>query len=264
VKNKNLLNILILLALGGFSTATFAQAAAAEESGSGIKELFRTILFCGPGNKMCDKNYNPDASKASLESPEEVMDFFNKADQFLSGKRKDTVVQKRVDPAVPYLPATSVLAVTAAPPTQLNPPLDNDSFQKTLKGNKDVGEVIQGFLQKKQSSLPPLKVYAEGGDPWAQLFMGLAYSDGEGWTGLQNPSEACRWIKQSAIAGVSSARYFIAQRAYAKSPCFSQAPTLEQAKIWAELANQSNDASIKKDSQALIQEILKLQITGIK
>ena len=263
MKNK-IINAIIFVTMSCSSGFGFAQAATTEESGSSLKEIFRTILFCGPGNKMCDKNYNPDASKASLESPEEIIDFFDKADKFLSGKRKETTVEKRVDPAVPYVASTAALAVTAAPPTKLSPPLDNEAFQKELKQNKPLGETIQGFMQKKQSVLPSLKVFAEGGDPWAQLFMGLAYSDSDSWTGLQNLSEACRWIKLSGIAGVSSARYFIAQRAYAKSPCFSQAPTLEQAKIWAELANQSNDASIKKDSQALIQEILKLQITGVK
>jgi TPR repeat protein len=124
------------------------------------------------------------------------------------------------------------------------------------------GSTIQGYIQKKPESIPSLKLYAEGGDPFAQLFLGLAYSDD--WTGIQNQAESCRWIKEAGAAGVSSARYFIAQRAYAKSPCFSALPTLEQAKIWAELAAQSSDQSIKKDAQELMLEILKSQIAGNK
>jgi hypothetical protein len=56
----------------------------------------------------------------------------------------------------------------------------------------------------------------------------------------------------------------MAQKAYVRSPCFTPSPTLDQAKIWAELAAKSSDASIRKDAQELIQEILKAQIAGGK
>ena len=140
--------------------------------------------------------------------------------------------------------------------------MDNEAFQKVLKANGALGVTIQGYLQKQKPSLASLKVFAEQGDPFAQLFLGLAYSDD--WTGMVDPAESCRWIREAGTAGVSSARYFMAQRAFSKSNCFSEVPTLDQAKIWAELASQSNDQSIKKDSQNLIQDILKLQIAGSK
>jgi hypothetical protein len=90
----------------------------------------------------------------------------------------------------------------------------------------------------------------------------LAYSDS--WTGIANPAESCRWIRESATAGVSSARFFIAQKAYARSDCFSEIPTLDQAKMWAELASLSNDQSVKMDSLELIQKILKEQLASPK
>ena len=117
-------------------------------------------------------------------------------------------------------------------------------------------------MQKQTASIPQLKTYSEGGDPWAQMFYGLAY--GDDWTGIANPAESCRWIRESASAGVSSARFFIAKKAYVRADCFSETPTLEQAKIWAELASMSNDESIKQDSKELIGRILKDQLTGSK
>jgi TPR repeat protein len=234
-----------------------------ESEGSGVKEFFRSLLFCGPGNKMCDKEYNPNAKNAMVESPEQLLEYINQAESFLSGKRESSLDQKRVStPASAYVSSKSKIAVTAAAPSKLNPPLDNDTFQKLMKGNPSLSSAVQGYMQKKPESLPSLKLLSEAGDPFAQLFLGLAY--GDEWTGMLNLAESCRWIKESATAGVSSARYFIAQKAYVKSPCFSENPTLDQAKIWGELASQSNDPTIKKDSQQLLLEILKAQIAGSK
>ena len=54
------------------------------------------------------------------------------------------------------------------------------------------------------------------------------------------------------------------KRAYLRDNCFSETPTLEQAKIWAELAAMSSDDSIQKDSRELITKILKDQLAGLK
>jgi len=235
----------------------------AESEGSGVKEFFKTLLFCGPGNRMCDKDYNPNVKNAMVESPEQLLEYINQAESFLNGKRESALDQKRITaPASAYAPSKSKFAVTAAPPSKLNPPLDNDAFQKLMKGNPTLSSAVQGYMQKKPESIPSLKLLSEGGDPFAQLFLGLAY--GDEWTGMLNLADSCRWIKESASAGVSSARYFFAQKAYVKSPCFSETPTLDQAKIWGELASQSNDPTIKKDSQQLLLEILKSQIAGAK
>jgi len=262
---NNIVALSIFLVISTISSITYAQTSTpsqAESEGGAVKEFFRTLLFCGPGNKMCDKEYNPNAKNAVIESPEQLTNFFNQLDSYLDGRRDSSAQQPRNTSSAPYVASKSALAVTAAPPSKLNSPMDNDVFQKLLKSNSSLGSTIQGYIQKKPESIPSLKLYAEGGDPFAQLFLGLAYSDD--WTGIQNQAESCRWIKEAGVAGVSSARYFIAQRAYAKSPCFSAPPTLEQAKIWAELAAQSSDQSIKKDAQELMLEILKSQIAGNK
>jgi TPR repeat protein len=265
---KNIITaVAICLSLFATSSITLAQTTApapSESEGSAVKEFFRTLLFCGPSNKMCDKDYNPNVKNAMVESPEQLINFFSQVDAYLNGRRDQSAQQQRPAAAAttPYVASKSSIAVTAAPPNKLNPPLDNEAFQKLLKSNTSLGSTIQAYIQKKPESIPSLKLYAEGGDPFAQLFLGLAYADD--WTGIQNQAESCRWIKDAATAGVSSGRFFIAQKAYLKSACFSEAPTLEQAKIWAELAALSSDQSIKKDAQELMLSILKAQIAGSK
>jgi hypothetical protein len=261
--NIAVLSIFLMIAtISSIASAQTPSPPQAESEGSSVKEFFRTLLFCGPGNRMCDKEYNPNAKNAMVESPEQVIDFFNQVDNYLSGRRETSAKEQRVTTAAPFVASKSSISVTAAPPNKINPPLDNDAFQKLLKSNSSLGATIQGYIQKKPESIPSLKLYAEGGDPFAQLFLGLAYSDD--WTGIKNPAESCRWFKEAGVAGVSSARYFIAQKAFVKAPCFSVMPTLEEAKIWAELSAMSTDSSIKKDSQELMLTILKAQIAGNK
>lgn len=263
MKIKIILSLLMISILTS-PLNTLAQDSAPkqqESEGSGLREFFRTLLFCGPGNRMCDPKYNPDG-KALIESPEDVINFFSNLDKFLDNRRESNIVQKPPVASAPYVASVSKIAVTASPPTRINPPLDNEAFHKLLKANSPLANAVQGYLQKKPESIPSLRLYAEAGDPFAQLFFGLAYADT--WTGIQDPAESCRWIRESASAGVSSARFFMAQRAYLRAPCFSQPPTLEQARIWADLASQSNDPSVKKDSQQLTLEILKDQIAGKK
>lgn len=234
--------------------------AIAQDSGSGNAFLngLLNILVCDPKDRMCDPNYNPNVKNAMIESPAQVLKFIDAADEFINGKRDQPIEERNKN----FVASKSAIAVTAKPPEGINPPLDNDAFQKLMKSNAGLASAIQGYLQKQPASIPQLKTYSEGGDPWAQMFYGLAFSDD--WTGIANQAESCRWIRESAAAGVSSARYFIAKKAYVRADCFSETPTLEQSKIWAELAAMSNDESIRRESRDLVGRILKDQLAGQK
>jgi len=240
-----------------FASAVLSSTAHAQSIGEFFKSALDSVV-CGPGGKMCDQTYNPNAKNAMIENPEQILKFIDAADAYLNGKRDQPVGERNKN----FVASKSAVAVTAKPPAGINPPLDNDAFQKLMKSNVGLASAIQGYLQKQTASIPQLKTYSEGGDPWAQMFYGLAY--GDDWTGIANPAESCRWIRESASAGVSSARFFIAKKAYVRADCFSETPTLEQAKIWAELASMSNDESIKQDSKELIGRILKEQLAGSK
>ena len=77
---NNIITLSICFLLSASPLITLGQTtppAPAEAEGSAVKEFFRTLLFCGPGNKMCDKDYNPNAKNAMVESPEQIIDFFN-------------------------------------------------------------------------------------------------------------------------------------------------------------------------------------------
>ena len=259
MKNKsvNLLRNYIAFLISAF-VITISGPVSAQNS---VGDFFKGVLdaaVCGPGGKMCDQTYNPKAKNAMIENPEQIMKFIDAANAYLNGRRDEPLEDRNKT----FVANKSKIAVTAKPPTSLQPPLDNEAFQKLMKSNVGLASAIQGYLQKQVTSVALLKSYADGGDPWGQMFYGLAYSDD--WTGITNPAESCRWIKESASAGVSSARYFIARKAYVRADCFSETPTLEQAKIWAELALMSNDESIKQDSKELISKILKEQIMGSK
>lgn len=244
---------IILAASLMMSGLAFAQ----DSSGGFFKDILSAVM-CGPGGKMCDQTYNPNAKNAMFENPEQLLKFISAADAFLNGQRDQPVGERNKT----FVANKSKIAVTATPPSDLNPPLDNDAFQKVMKANGGLALAIQGYLQKQTSSISQLKAAAEGGEPWAQMFYGLAY--GDSWTGIANPAESCRWIKEAASAGISSARFFIAKKAYIRADCFSETPTLEQAKIWAELASMSNDDVMKQDSKMLIATILKEQLKGGK
>lgn len=242
----------VILASSVLSGAVHAQS---------IGEFFKSALdsvVCGPGGKMCDQTYNPNAKNAMIENPEQILKFIDAADEYINGKRDQPVGERNKN----FVASKSAIAVTAKPPGSINLPLDSDAFQKLMQSNAGLATAIQGYLQKQTASIPQLKTYSEGGDPWAQMFYGLAFADD--WTGITNQAESCRWIRESAAAGVSSARYFIAKKAYVRADCFSETPTLEQAKIWTELASMSNDEAIKRDSKELSGRILKDQLAGLK
>jgi len=240
-----------------FSGIVSAQTTPPSSGNSFLNRLLN-ILVCDPKDKMCDPEYNPAVKNSMIKSPDEVLKFIDSATAFLTGQANQPVGERNAN----FSANNSAVAVTAKPPSSLSPSLDNDAFQRMMKTNAGVASAVQGYLQKQPASVAQLKSFSEGGEPWAQMFYGLAF--GDAWTGIANPAESCRWIKESAAAGVSSARYFIAKRAYLRDNCFSEIPTLEQAKIWAELAAMSSDDSIQKDSRELITKIIKDQLAGLK
>ena len=150
----------------GFLICTIGAVSAEEEStSSGFFKSLLDDIICGPGGKMCDKTYNPNAKNAMVESPEQLLQYIDKANSYLNNRSAEPVNRS----TAVVIPSKSVVAVTASPPSKLNPPLDNDAFQKALKTNGALGSTVQGYMQKEKSSLPSLKIYAEQGDPFAQL-----------------------------------------------------------------------------------------------
>lgn len=240
-----------------FSALVFAQTAPPSSGNSFLNKLLN-ILVCDPKDRMCDPEYNPAVNNSLIKSPDQVLKFIDSASAFLRGETSQPVGERNTN----FAANKSAVAVTAKPPSGLSPSLDNDAFQRMMKTNAGLSSAVQGYLQKQPASIAQLKAFSEGGEPWAQMFYGLAF--GDAWTGIANAAESCRWIKDSASAGVSSARFFIAKRAYLRDNCFSETPTLEEAKIWAELAAMSSDDSIKADSRELITKILKDQLAGLK
>lgn len=240
-----------------FSALVFAQAAPPSAGNSFLNKLLN-ILVCDPKDRMCDPEYNPAVNNSLIKSPDQVLKFIDSASAFLKGETSQPVGERNTN----FAANKSAVAVTAKPPSGLSPSLDNDAFQRMMKTNAGLSSAVQGYLQKQPASIAQLRAFSEGGEPWAQMFYGLAF--GDAWTGIANAAESCRWIKESASAGVSSARFFIAKRAYLRDNCFSETPTLEEAKIWAELAAMSSDDSIKADSRELITKILKDQLAGLK
>jgi TPR repeat protein len=98
------------------------------------------------------------------------------------------------------------------------------------------------------------------GDANAQFMYGLAHL--EDWTGLYDPKRACYWIRESAVKGLSQARLALANKAVYDKQCFDAPPTLDEAKIWAQLAAMSIDRAVKENAEKLLQEIVRFQITN--
>ena len=90
------------------------------------------------------------------------------------------------------------------------------------------------------------------------------YIHKQDWTNINDPKMACYWFRQSAESGLSESRYYLAERAFNKPDCFDIKPSLEEAKIWAQLAKQSKDNTITTKADILLQDILKAQIEGRK
>jgi hypothetical protein len=148
--------------------------------------------------------------------------------------------------------------VTADLPTSVNPPIDQDKLQAITTSNPGFRDAIQGYTMKKVESVTLMMLQANQGEPYAQFFYGLAHT--ESWTNIYDKKQACHWLRLSAVAGVSQARLYLATKAFKDKECFDIPPTLEQAKVWAQLANMSTDKFVKEDAEKLLQEILKFQI----
>jgi TPR repeat protein len=163
-----------------------------------------------------------------------------------------------VDSKKPAIIAPAKPLVTADLPSAFNPPIDQDKLQAISASNPGFRDAIQGYTMKKLDSVTTMMIQANQGEPYAQLFYGLAHT--ETWTNIYDKKQACYWFRQSAVAGVSQARLFLATKAFKDKECFDVPPTLEQAKVWAQLASMSTDSFVKADAEKLLQEILKFQI----
>jgi hypothetical protein len=170
-------------------------------------------------------------------------------------KRIYKVVVDSKKPAI-IVPAKPL--VTADLPSSFNPPIDQDKLQAISASNPGFRDAIQGYTMKKVESVTFMMIQASQGEPYAQFFYGLAHT--ETWTNIYDKKQACYWFRQSAVAGVSQARLFLATKAFKDKECFDVPPTLEQAKVWAQLASMSTDSFVKADAEKLLQEILKFQI----
>jgi hypothetical protein len=122
-------------------------------------------------------------------------------------------------------------------------------------------QAIDLFTNQKPEAMGLLTLLSEMGEPYAQLFLGLTYE--KEWSKASNLKLACYWIGKSAEAGISQARLFFANRALNKSSCFDVEPTLEQADVWVKLAAMSNDVTIRNESKAMEEAILKIRL-GIR
>jgi hypothetical protein len=78
-----------------FLAANILPASAQSDTGSPIKDFLKSLLFCGPGDRMCDENYNPNVKNAMIESPDQVIKFFTQIDSYMSGRRDSVIKQSR-------------------------------------------------------------------------------------------------------------------------------------------------------------------------
>lgn len=151
--------------------------------------------------------------------------------------------------------------VTAKIPTRMAPPIDQSRYLELMSTNAQFKQAIDLFTSQKPEAIGLLTLLSEIGEPYAQLFLGLTYE--KEWSKAPNLKLACYWIRKSAEAGISQARLFLANRALSKSTCFDVEPTLEEADVWVKLAAMSNDATIRNESKAMEEAILKIRL-GVK
>lgn len=153
------------------------------------------------------------------------------------------------------------LRSTAAIPTVMNPPIEISDFKAKYSSDPTYREMVDDFnINRSKQSLTALRLYSELGDANAQFMYGLAHL--EDWTGLYDPKRACYWIRESAVKGLSQARLALANKAVYDKQCFDAPPTLDEAKIWAQLAAMSIDRAVKENAEKLLQEIVRFQITN--
>ena len=158
----------------------------------------------------------------------------------------------------PEQPSQSKFWVTADLPNVLNTPIDQDKLQAITATNAEFKDAIQAFTMKKVESVTLMMIQAKQGEPYAQFFYGLAHT--ENWTNIYDKKMACYWFRQAAVAGVSQARLYLATKAFKEKECFDVPPTIEQAKIWAQLASMSKDAFVKSEADKILVDIIQIQI----
>ena len=158
----------------------------------------------------------------------------------------------------PEQPSQNKFWVTADLPNVLNPPIDQDKLLAITATNAEFKDAIQGFTMKKVESVTLMMIQAKQGEPYAQFFYGLAHT--ENWTNIYDKRMACYWFRQAAVAGVSQARLYLATKAFKEKECFDVPPTIEQTKIWAQLASMSKDEFVKSEANKILEEIIKIQI----
>jgi hypothetical protein len=168
------------------------------------------------------------------------------------------IVRIVVSPKKSEIQAQPKSLVTADLPSSFNAPIDQDKLQTLTASNAGFRDAIQAFTMKKVESVTLMMLQANQGEPFAQFFYGLAHT--ENWTNIYDKKMACYWFRQAAVAGVSQARLYLAIKAFKEKDCFDVPPTIEQAKVWAQLAGMSNDQFVKAEAEKLLQEILKFQI----
>jgi hypothetical protein len=147
--------------------------------------------------------------------------------------------KKRADPAVSG---------------SLRPALDPSDYEE-LKRSDPIFLQIVGMVEEKNPDVVPyLRMRAEKGDPFSQLLLGLVLE--QAWQGTKDEESACFWYGEAAGAGVSSARWVLANRAF-KNPgnCFRTDPSIEDALGWARLAGQSQDKDVSDGAKKLQAEI---------
>lgn len=150
---------------------------------------------------------------------------------------------------------------TAHIPTVMNPPIENSVFKAKYNNDSTYRTMVDDFnVNRNKQSLTSLRLYSELGDANAQFLYGMAHQ--EDWTGLYDLKKACYWIRESAVQGLSQARLILANKAIYNKDCFDVAPTLDEAKTWAQLASMSNERAIKENAEKLLQDILRIQITN--
>ena len=150
---------------------------------------------------------------------------------------------------------------TATIPSVMNPPIESSDFKNKYSTDSTYRSMVDDFnVNRTKQSLVSLRLYSELGDANAQFMYGLAHL--EDWTGLYDQKRACYWIREAAVKGLSQARLVIANKAIYNKECFDIAPTLDEAKTWAQLASLSSDKTVKENADKLLQDILRLQFAN--
>lgn len=152
-------------------------------------------------------------------------------------------------------------ATARVPQPPVKPPIESLAFRTRYNEDAQYRAMIDGFLvERSRESLVLLRLFSDKEDAYAQFLFGRAHT--EPWTGLSNPGVGCYWLRRAAVGGLSQARILLANLAFESPECFDVKPTLEEARIWAELARMSSDKDIRTSAEKLLEKILKATLEG--